>query len=121
MREASEGVSVWRGRRVWFWIYWDSDANETSKRRCPPGSRGSESGDQGRAWYRDICWENVRALLSEITRGVPEDREDVLELSSGLVQHSDDSQRNEEGRAKEAQRGGGTGRKPTESGILEAT
>lgn len=47
--------------------------------------------------------------MSEITRGVPEDREDVLELSSGLVQHSDDSQRNEEGRAKEAQRGGEPG------------
>lgn len=42
----------------------------------------------------------------EVTRGVPINRKEALELSSGLVQNLDDGQRNREERAKEAQPGG---------------
>ena len=113
--EASKEVSGYRGRRVWFWIYWDSDANQSFKRRCPADSWRSGKREFGTVIFvgkmSGCYWLRSPEVRQEI-------REEVVELSSGPVQHLEDAQRNKE---QWRHKLGGTGRKPTERGILEAT
>lgn len=47
----------------------------------------SESRVWGRAWNRDLSWENVRVILNEVPKSVHMGREEVLELSSRPAQH----------------------------------
>ena len=91
--EASEEVSGYRGRRVWFWIYWDSDANQSFKRRHPAGSWRSGKRELGTVIFVGKMSRCYRLRSPEVRQEI---RKEVVELSSGPVQHLEDGQRNKE-------------------------